>query len=101
MEESLNLGWALKEGKTPYFIPAVELSEREKKIFARLCELLLQNPSRELPSLLKQYCEEKNVVLDRAAGEKIVSLAERCVRGLGVLDFRSEERRVGKEGRSR
>src|SRR3989338_3309739 len=87
MEESLNLGWALREGKTPYFIPPVELSEGEKRIFIQLCELLLQNPSGELPSLLKRYCEEKNVVLDRAAGEKIVSLAERCVRWLGVLDF--------------
>ena len=87
MEESLNLGWALREGKTPYFIPPVELSEGEKRIFIQLCELLLQNPSGELPSLLKRYCEEKNVLLDKAAGEKIVSLAERCVRGLGIFDF--------------
>ncbi len=82
-----NLGWALSEGKTPYSVPQVVLTENESKIFSQLLALLLHEPSRDLNSLLKRLCEEKNILLDKTAGEKIVGMAKHCVEGFGVLDF--------------
>ncbi|MEM4255434.1 MAG: ATPase, T2SS/T4P/T4SS family [Candidatus Norongarragalinales archaeon] len=80
-------GWKLAREKTPYFVPPIELTEREDEILSQLLQLLLREPSRGLHSLLRALCEEKNIILEKASGEKIIGIAKNCVEGLGVLDF--------------
>ena len=87
MNKDFDLGWNLLEGQTPYFIKPIELSSREKRILSLLLERLLQNPSVQMEVALRELCGEKNIVLERVAGGKLVAIAKKCVEGFGVLDF--------------
>ncbi len=79
-------GWALRKEKTPYFIIPVEFNDFEQKILDSLLEKSSENPSLEFKSCLREVCEEKSLVLEKTAGEKISLYARQNVEGLGFLE---------------
>lgn len=79
-------GWSLRKEKTPYFISPVEFDDFEQKILDSLLEKTCQNPALEFKRCLREVCEEKNLVLEKTAGEKICLYARQNVEGLGFLE---------------
>ncbi len=84
---AFDLGWELKKEKTPYYVPPIELRDGEKKILKLLLDALMEEPSKDLKALLVKICEEKNLLLEKSSGEKIMETAGKFVKGFGVLDF--------------
>jgi Flp pilus assembly CpaF family ATPase len=84
---AFDLGWELKKEKTPYYVQPLDLRDGERKILKLLLDALMDEPSKDLKALLVKICEEKNILLEKSSGEKIMETAGRFVKGFGVLDF--------------